>query len=266
MKTSHLLLGLLIGLTIWSCSSDDSNSNEEPELIEKKLIKVTEEGTYGIYEKLYVYDSDNHVTEIESSFTEFGQTTSDTHNMVFNYENEVIVSAIDYENGILYQTHAFNYLNDYLIESIIYDSNGIEEEKLVFTYNSNNEIESVDYYVDSELQQTQSFTYNSNGNIILAEDIDSSEIQYDANPTPSHHFTTSNKIIFGAESLMMNLSENNETNRTTIYNNSLPVETVRHFETSITYDTDSYPVTKVVVQTDNSGNEINIRTTTFEYE
>jgi hypothetical protein len=266
MKKLNLLLGILIGLTIFSCSSDDSNPSEEPELNEKKLIKVTEEGTYGIYEKLYIYDSDNNVTEIESSFTEFGQTDSDLHNTVFSYENNLIVSAINYEDGTLYKTYEFNYSNDNLIERIIYDSNGIEDEKLEFTYNSNNEIESFNYYVESDLQQTQDFTYNTNGNIITAEDTDYSEIQYDTNPTPSNNFTNSNKVIFGTESLIMNLCGNNETNRTTTYNNSLPSETIRHFETSITYDTDNYPLSKILVQTDNSGNEINTRTTTFEYE
>ncbi|MFD2917763.1 hypothetical protein [Psychroserpens luteus] len=266
MKKLNLLLAIIITLTIFSCTSDDNISSEEPELTEKKLTKVSEEGNYGIYEKLYIYNSDNNVTEMESSFTEFGQTASDLHNTVFSYENNLVVSAIDYENGALYKTYEFNYSNDNLTERIIYDSDGIEDERIEFTYNSNNEIESFDYYVDSILQQTRNFTYNTNGNIIIAEDIDYSEIEYDTNPTPSSNFTSSNKIIFGAESLIMNLCGNNETMRITNYNNSLPSETVRNFETTITYDTDNYPLSKVLVQTDNSGNEINTRTTTFEYE
>jgi hypothetical protein len=236
-------------------------------LIEKKLIRTSEEGNYGIYDKLYIYDLDNNVTEIQSSFTEFGETTSDIHNTVFSYENNLIVSAIDYEDGTLYKTIKFNYSNDNLTERIAYDSDGIEDEKLEFTYNSNNEIESFNYYVESDLQQVQNFTYNANGNIIIAEDSDYSEIQYDANPTPSNSFTNSNKIIFATESLLMNLCGNNETNRTTTYNYSHSNEVIHHYETSLTYDTDNYPLSKILTETDSNNNNLRIvRTTTFEYE
>lgn len=267
MKKLNLLLVFLITLTIFSCSSDENNSSEDPELIEKKLIKVSEEGNYGIYEKLYIYNSDNNVSEIESSFTEFGQIPSDIHNTIFSYENNLPVSAIDYENGTLYKTYEFNYSNDKLTERIIYDSNGIEDEKLELTYNTNNEVESFNYYVDSSLQQTQYFTYNANGNIIIAEDTDYSEIEYDTSPTPSGNFTNSNKIIFEAESLIMNLCGNNETNRIITYNYSLPNEVLYNYETTITYDSDNYPINKILTETDsNNSNQRIVRTTTFEYE
>lgn len=266
MKKLNLLLGVLIGLSMFSCSSDDSNSNEEPGLNEKKLIRVIEEGNYGTYEKLYMYDSDNNVSEIESSFTELGQTNSDVYHTIFNYENNLIISATHNNNGSLYRTFEFNYLNNNLIERIIYDANGIEDEKLEFTYNSDNQIESYNYYVETEFQQTVNFTYDTNGNIITAEDTDYSEIQYDTHSTPSDAFTNSNKIIFEAESLLMNLCGNNETNRTTTYNYLLPNEVIYHFETSITYDADNYPLSKIVTETDNNNNQRIVRTTTFEYE
>lgn len=265
MKKLNIVL-VLFGLIFLSCSSDDNSLNKEPELNSKKLIKVTQEGNYGIYEKQYFYDSNNRVTEIESSFTEFGQTTSDIHNIIFSYDNNLIVSAIDYENDVVYKTFEFNYSDDNLTEKIIYDSNEVEEEKLEFTYNSNNKVESFNYYVESNLQQTQNFIYNASGNIMLVEDVDYCEIQYDTNPTPSDNFTHSNKIILEAESILVSLSSNNEINKTTTYNYSQPGETIRHFVTTITYDADNYPVSKVVVQTDNNGNEINTRTTIFEYE
>jgi hypothetical protein len=266
MKNLNLLLIIIIGLTIFSCSSDDSNSNEEPQLNEKKLIRTTEEGDYGIYEKLYIYDSENNVSEIESSFTEFEQPTSDIYNTIYTYENNLIVSAIHYQNGILFRTFVFNYSNDNLNERIIYDSNGIEDEKLEFTYNSDNKVESFNFYVDSQFQQTQNFVYDTNGNIIIAEDTDHSEIQYDTNPSPSHNFTNFNGVIFETENLLLNLCENNETSRTTTYNYSLPGEITYQYQTSITYDTNNYPLSKILTETDDNNNQRIVRTTTFQYE
>jgi hypothetical protein len=264
MKKIKLLIGIIIGLTILSCSSDDNDIINEPDLTVKKLIKITEEGTYGIYERDFIYEM-NNVVKIESSFTEFGQTSSELQNTVFTYENDLIVSAIDYQNGTSYRTYEFNYTNGKLTERRVFNSSGTEIEKLEFNYNSNNEVNSYNYYIEGDLQQVQNFTY-TNQNITIAEDIDYSEIQYDTNPTPSNNFTDSNKIIFGAEFLLMSLCQNNETNRTTTYNYLQPSETIRNFETSITYDSDNYPIKKILVQTDTNGNVINTRTTDFDYE
>ena len=265
MKKLNILFGILIGLTIFSCSSDDTSSNNDNDMNEKKLIKVTVEGNYGIYEKQFIYDSDNNVTEIESSFTEFGQTISDVHNTVFSYNNNLIISAINYEDGTLFNTIEFNYSNDNLIEKIVYDADGIEDEKFEFTYNSSDQVEILNYYVESDLQQTQNFTYDTNANIIVIDDIDYSEIQYDTNQTPSNSFTNSNKIIFEAESFLMNIGQNNETNRTTTYNYSQANEVIIQFATTITYDSDNYPISKIVTQTEDN-TTVSLRTTTFEYE
>lgn len=267
MSKLNLLLGIIIGLTILSCSSDNDEPNNPTPQDEtnKKLIKITEEGTYGIYEIIYAYNSDDIVTEIESSFTEFGQNIpEDIHNVVYTYENDLVISAIVYENDELYLTIAYNYINDRLTEEIRYTLNGMEDEKMVYLYNMNDEVNGFNYYVEEILQQEMSYVY-SNGNITIAEDSsDHLEISYDSNPTPYSNFSDTNKIIFGPL-LIQSLSENNIVNEIRTYNVGSSNESIRNYETTITYDSDNYPITKILTETYNN-NTNTIRTTIFEYE
>lgn len=267
MSKLNVLLGIIIGLTILSCSSDNDEPNNPtlPDETNKKIIKSTEEGTYGVYEIIYVYNSDDIVTEIESSFTEFGQNIpEDIHNIVYTYENDLVISAIVYENDELYLTIEYNYINDRLTERVSYTSNGIEDEKMVYLYNMNDEVNGINYYVEEILQQEMSFTYQ-NGNISITDDnTDYSEISYDTNPTPYAYFSDTNKIIFG-QFLIQSLSDNNIVNEIRTYNVGGSNESTRNYETTITYDSDNYPTTKILTETYNN-NTNTIRTTTFEYE
>jgi len=267
MSKLNVLLGIIIGLTILSCSSDNDEPNNPtlPDETNKKLIKSTEEGTYGVYEIIYVYNSDDIVTEIESSFTEFGQNIpEDIHNIVYTYENNLVVSAIVYENDELYQTIDYNYENDRLTEEISYTSSGTEDEKMAYQYNANGELSGFNFYVEEIPQQVMSYTY-LNGNVVTTEDnSDYSEITHDTNPSPYDYFTDTNKIIFGPL-LVQSLSENNIVNEIKTYNVGNSNESIRNYATNITYDSDNYPTTKILTETNNN-NTNTIRTTTFEYE
>ncbi|MFL0354382.1 hypothetical protein [Xanthomarina sp. GH4-25] len=266
MNKLNLLLIILFGFTVLSCSSDnDEPNNTSPEQTEKKLIKITEEDNYGVYKNIYIYNSENKVIEIESSFTEFGQNIpDDIHSIIFTYENDLVISATEYENDELYLTIEYNYVNDKLAEKISYTSNGTEDEKMEFFYNVNGELNGFIFYVEGILQQEVSYVY-SNGNVTISEDnYDHSEISHDTKPTPYSNFTDTNKIIFG-QLLIQSLSDNNIVNEIRTYNVGNSNESIRNYETTITYDSDNYPTTKIVTETYNS-NTTTISTTTFEYE
>jgi hypothetical protein len=67
MKKLNLLLGIIIGLTILSCSSDDNNDNEELSMSE--LLTQNSPWTFDHYEMLSILDSGNSdltQTEIEN--------------------------------------------------------------------------------------------------------------------------------------------------------------------------------------------------------
>lgn len=252
-------------LLLTNCSNEETNSTENTN--EKKLTQVVETNNYGVYELNYIYDSSNNIIELEGSFSEFGEPTPDLHNIVFTNENGLTVSAIEYEDGTLYKNHVFNYSNNQLVEKISYTSSGIEDEKFEYSYNSNGKMASFNYYVESDLQQTQNYTYDTAGNIPTADDShDFSEIQYDIYPTPSHNFSPAEKLIFGPENMHANLSENNVTYETTTYNYNTSSDLIYQYETTITYDSDNYPISKTLIQTDNNNNQSTIRTVTFEYE
>lgn len=267
MNQLYALVGMLLAVSLFSCSSDNSATTDTVPLLEKKLLKVTQEGTYGISEKELIYDVNHNLTALESRFTAFGEATSELYATVFTYANQKVVSAVAYRNGILYQTYAYTYSNSDLTESLCYDSNGIEEERRTFTYYSNHKMKSYAYYVASELQQTENFTYTADGNVNTAKTADYSEIQHDAHPTPSSRFSAAHQIIFETESLFTLLSNNNESSRTTTYNYGLFDAVLYHYTTAITYDADGFPVRKTLTETDsNHTNARVVTTTTFEYE
>jgi hypothetical protein len=266
MKKPYLFLAIFIGLTILSCSTDNDDTIDiDPELTDKKLLKVTEEGNYGVFESQYIYDNNNRVVEIKEQFIEFGQTTpDDLHNIIFTYENDLVVSAVAYENAELYLTLVYNYVNNILVEHKSYTSSGTEDEKMEYFYNDNYEINGFNYYVEEILQQEMSFTY-VNGNIATATDnSDHSEISCDSNPTPYAYFSDTEKIIFGPL-LIQSLSNNNIVNELRTYNVGGPNESISNYETTITYDSDNYPTTKIVTETYNNNSTV-IRTLTYEYE
>jgi len=268
MNKLNILFIILIGLTINSCSNEDTTDIEIPQN-EKKLIKINMTDNYGEYENQFIYDSNNNVIEINNEFTEFGETNSDLLKEVFSYENSLVTSGLAYRNGELYLTYEFNYSNNQLVERISYTTNGTEDEKYEFNYTSNGEINSFNYYVEEDLQQVINFTYNNDGNIIITEDgTNYSEIQYDINPTPYDNFSYPNKIIFAQynSNIINHICKNNVTNEIRTYNNNSSNEQVFNYLTTITYDSDNFPLSKTLVETNSNNEQRTVRTISYEYE
>lgn len=268
MKKLNILFIVLIGLTINSCSDENTNEVATPQN-GKKLIKINMTDNYGDYEDLFIYDSNNNVIEIDKKFTEFGETNSDLVKEVFSYENNLVTSGLTYRNGELSLSYEFNYSNNQLVEIISYTTNGTEDEKYEFNYNLNGEINSLNYYVEEDLQQVINFTYNNDGNIIITEDrTDYSEIQYDINPTPYDSFSYANKIIFARynSNIINHICENNVTNEIRTYNKNSSNEQVYNYLTTISYDSNNFPLSKTLVEINSNNEQRTVRTISYEYE
>lgn len=266
MKKLNLFIGLLIGFMILSCSDDNDNPQQEPEETVRKLSTESITTSYGNFERTFVYDLENKVSDINIIYTGDDQWTADLTNTTFSYENDKITSATTYEDGVLYTTSQYNYSNDQLIEIIINDSNGIEDSKMEFSYNSQGEISGFNYYVDQQLQQTMSFEYDVNENLTNAEDgTDNHDFQFDQNISAFEYFDYAEKIIFAYEGLYENISKNNMTSQTITYNANSSSEVIFYYNTAIEYDNENYPLNKTTIQTYN-GTDSTHRTVTYEYE
>ncbi|WP_340199485.1 hypothetical protein [Ascidiimonas sp. W6] len=268
MKKLNVFIRIFIGLLIFSCVSDDDNSQPISEANKKRLIKLTKESDYQNNERYFFYDSDNNVTNIKT-FSPLDQSTPDVFNIIFNYENNLIISSSVYKNQALIRTIEYNYLNDNLTEMVFYDANGIKDDKLDFLYNSENRVDSIyshSSYIENDSQRADNFTYNTNGNIVIAEGYFHRQFQYDTNPTPSNNFTNANKIIFAADSFTNTFCENNQIKCTLTTYREGHDPYIRHINTSIIYDADDYPIHKTIFQTKDDGTVMSTETMTFEYE
>lgn len=265
MKKLNLLLNILFGLMIISCSSDEENQTETETSV-KKLITENITDTHGNFERTFTYNSGNNVIEINNIYSGDDQFIATLTKTVFTYQNNIIVSANSYEDGDLFLTDEFNYSNGELIEIISYNPDGTEYSKREYNYNSNGRINSLNYYVEEQLQQILNLTYSINNNINIAEDgTDNFEFQFDQNPSSYDNFSYSNKIIFTYVSLFENFSENNLIRQTTTYNENSANEDIYIYDTTIQYDSDSYPIEKTTIQTYN-GVQSTRRVVTYEYE
>jgi len=266
MKKLNLFIGLLIGFMILSCSDDNDNPQQEPEETVKKLISESITTSHGNFERTFVYNSENKVTDINSVYTGDDQWTADLTNTTFIYEDNKITSATTHEDGELYTTSLFNYSNDQLIELIIKDANGIEGSKMEFNYNSQGKVNGFNYYVDQQLQHVMSFEYDAVGNLTNAEDgIDNYDFQFDQNTSAFKYFSYAEKIIFAYGGIYENISKNNMTSQTITYNANSTSEVIFYYNTTIDYDNENYPLNKTTIQTYND-TDSTLRTIVYEYE
>lgn len=194
MKKLNMLLGLLIGLTILSCSPDD-NSNDIPKT-EKKLVRVTYKDLNNNQNQEvnnYVYDSKGNIVEIndQSGLIIVSYTYNSSNRLIqqeyFEYDNQTNTLYFKEIDNLSYNTdnkisnieniNVF-YNSDGSISSqnsknntITYSSNSItkisdNQIKVEYGLNDNDLITSIKVYRNNILKSDMSFTYDSNGNCI----------------------------------------------------------------------------------------------------
>jgi len=212
MKKLNLLLGILIGLTILSCSSDDNSGTDDqtPEETTKLLKKISFSGN-GNYSLTFFYNPDDKLDRIESAGTgddfikqffydngvldraEFQDLNgvSDGSIEQYIYNNGQLIQREDYfNNTTLDETFEYSFSNE-LISNIKYF--GFNEtafsEQYIFEYDSDNNVISrkTDYVNNSISDEELTFTYddkkspflNFEPNIVLIDDF----FSFKNNPT-----------------------------------------------------------------------------------
>lgn len=138
MKKLNLLIGILTGFIIFSCSPDENNSKINNNSI-KKLIQFTSDKYSFSYEQL-------------------------TFNIIYDINDNL--SEVNFENGLPLQKYTYNSKNQIIkTEDFIYDNELLKEKyESVITYNSDNQIikilESNIYYNhDSSINRQNTITH-----------------------------------------------------------------------------------------------------------
>jgi hypothetical protein len=164
MKKLNLLLVLLIGLTILSCSADDNNGTDDqtPEETNKLLKKMAFSGN-GNYSLTFFYNVDDKLDRIQSL------GTGDDFIKQFYYNNGTLDKA---------EFQDLNAVSDGSIERYIYDNGQLIQRKDYF--NNTTLDETFEYSFSSELlnnikyfgfnetsfSKQSIFEYDSNSNVI----------------------------------------------------------------------------------------------------
>ena len=162
MKKLNLLLAIIIGLSILSCSSDDNNNQQAQST---QLIKVEQKGFFdGIFENKSIYKYNNNKLELVSFYN--------STNELIGYSNWVYSSQ-----GLLIKINDFSADDSQTRElKITYDSqnriiqtnitflSGQNNNHIVnFTHNSDNTINSLFTYTGNGSTEEKIFEINNNG-------------------------------------------------------------------------------------------------------
>jgi len=198
-KTKLILTLILLNVILFSCSSDDSSNNPEPEPTTSKLVKT--EKISETRKVDYTYNSNDLISSLNGTYNSFGYISD------FTYDSENRLTEWNYQ-----ETGSSSYSDTY---TYTYNSNGLlssysaNSEDVTITYNGNTitltgQIEG-DTNAQAELEldnngliikltesnQYTNFGYDSNGNLISAKSYDNSDnllsefiIQYDNKTNP----------------------------------------------------------------------------------
>jgi len=266
MKKLNLLLGILIGLTILSCSSDNSNNEESPSDKSKliKKITITQNGTpQSIFTFEYSNDKLISLTEELDNKTEYNYSGNQL-NYELRLEYNFSTSSYDLE----YERTDFEYQSN-ILKSDLVTENGNYKEKQDYVLNTNGKMIEYDfyYYFINEWYSGGSrlFEYVS-GNITKETQTDNND-----NVVFKHQYTYDDKKhplvnldiqirrqIWGYRLNSMN--ENNILSYSTYDGND---NLQSSFTYTYIYDNDGYPVEREKLES--STNQV-IETILYKYE
>ena len=243
MKKLNLLVGILIGLTILSCSSDDNNGTDDPtaETTTKLLKKMTFSGN-GNYSLTFFYNADNNIDRLQSA------GTGDDFIKQFYYNNGVLDRAEFQDlnavaDGSIEQ---YVYNNGLLIERQDFYNTTTLDERFLYSFDNNN-IDNIQYIGNGQTTYSEEyfFEYDSNNNVIsrkhdyLNTAISDEELTftYDTKKSPLLNFQPNIVLIDDFFSF-----SNNSTSRilTDLSNNNVIAE--KNY--TYTYDSDDYAISR----------------------
>lgn len=180
MKKQILLLGVLIGLTIFSCSSDDNDGPDEQIPEQTQLVQVVQRRFDNeILDEIIIIDYSNQKPELWSFYDDSDQLTYITE---WNYSSNGYLSSIKgyLPNGNLDYELIINYDNsDRIIQTTRSEENSTYITITNFTHNSDNTITSNTN--SNGNTSTKTFEINNNG-IIYKEIVNGNitvSVQYD---------------------------------------------------------------------------------------
>ncbi|MFH4964258.1 hypothetical protein V8G69_04580 [Gaetbulibacter sp. M235] len=198
-KTNLILTLILLNAILFSCSSNESSDNPEPEPTTNKLVKT--EKISETRKVDYTYNSNNLISSFNGTYNSFGYISG------FTYDSENKLTEWDYQ-----ETGSSSYSDTY---TYTYNSNGLlssysaNSEDVTITYNGNNitlsgtiegntsaqaelELDNNGLIIKvTESNQYTNFGYDSNGNLVSAQSYDNTDnllseftIQYDNKINP----------------------------------------------------------------------------------
>lgn len=191
MKKLLLLFGAL-ALSLTSCSSDDSPSDESTTdgVLLKKIITTTSEGKVTT---IYTYDGNKIVSDVDDS----GES-----NAYYTYTGDLI-TKIEYKlpNGTVEQINTYAYTDGKLTTFVRIDPGMDWGNKELYTYNADGTVTSKQYIGDSKTQTSLNATVIikfANGEVVdMINDFnDSHSYTYDTKNNPFKNVLGWNKINF----------------------------------------------------------------------
>ena len=198
-KTKLILTLILLNVILFSCSSDDSANNPEPEPTTSKLVKT--EKISETRKVDYTYNSNDLISSLNGTYNSFGYISD----FIYDSENRVTQWYYQETGSSSYSdTYAYTYNSNGLLSS--YSANS---EDVTITYNGNiitltgqiegNANSQAEIELDNngliikftESNQYTNFGYDSNGNLVSAQSYDNTDnllseftIQYDDKINP----------------------------------------------------------------------------------
>lgn len=268
MKNLNLVIGILIGITILSCSSDNDNTNSgNPN--ENNLKKITSLQIMENGKLVGQYDFE-YENERLSSITEVGD-----ERIVFSYSDDRIVLAEEFnftgsEYNELDETTIYIFENGLLVSDLeeFIEGGGNRHE---YEFNSNGQITEYDFFQcpsnfnDCIPAGSRIFEYDTNSNIITETQTNNNSniifsreySNYDDKNHPFAGISIETRRLFWNYFQSMNL--NNYSSLTRFDSNGTETGSSSF---TFTYDSDDFPTE--IIETNNTTSELT--TYNFIYE
>ncbi len=200
MKKRNVLLGMLIGMLFISCSSDDDNESQEPQIAQ--LYKMEQRAYYnGTLEEKIIFDYSNQKLELVTFYNE-NDVLGGSSDFIYNSQGILIgVNDFSADNSLTRElTIIYDGQNRIIQTDRVYLSNPDVHLLVNFIHNSDNTITSM----SSGPNNTQEKVFEINSNGIIDKET------YEGNVVASVEYYNSNPItvIFGPATYSYTYLEN----------------------------------------------------------
>ena len=238
-----LTLVSAIALVFTSCSSDDSATNENENILLKKTI-LTEGGNTETYD--WTYDGNKLVSNI----------SNDGSKLLYTYTGDLLTKVQEFDGASLEFTTNYFYNNGKLVSMEEISTGSSQKERTDYTYNSDGTVSFTKYSIVIATNATSTINngklFFANNNVIKREEISTystitTTYLYDDKKNPFMNVVGLDKLFDETRS-----SKNNVVKETEVVENTSGGTTNTYITTNVyTYNASGYPIT--VVETQQSG-------------